>query len=189
MNKNIIALSLILISGSALAVPNVSDNTVRFKGEVSNQTCSLDINGNKQSPVVLLPTVSINEFKTADAVTKGKTAGETEFTINVSGCSSTTGSNGMESSLKIGFLGNLVTAGNNLGNTGTAKDISIQLVDNNSSSFVFTAGDLIASQTSISIAEDGSVTPTTYKARYYAEETTATAGSVIASAQYAITYK
>lgn len=40
---------------------------------------------------------------------------------------------------------------------------------------MFTAGDLIASQTSISIAEDGSVTPTTYKARYYAEETTATA--------------
>ena len=184
-----------LMSGSALAVPNVSDNTVRFLGEVSNQTCSLNINGNEKSPVVLLPTVSINEFKNSTAaVVPGQTAGETEFTINISGCSATKDDDdaavpNMETALRIAFLGNVVTASQNLGNTGDAADISIQLVDDGDTAFAFTPGDLIRSTKQIQIADNGEVSPTTYKVRYYSESAQATPGSVIASAQYAITYK
>jgi major type 1 subunit fimbrin (pilin) len=43
------AMSL-LISAQALA----ADNTVTFLGEVTSETCTVAINGNKVSPVVLL---------------------------------------------------------------------------------------------------------------------------------------
>ncbi|TYN51001.1 type 1 fimbrial protein, partial [Salmonella enterica subsp. enterica serovar Typhimurium] len=46
------------------------DNTITFQGEVSDETCSVVINGNQAKPVVLLPTVS-----TKDLSEQGKTAG------------------------------------------------------------------------------------------------------------------
>ena len=42
-----------LFSTNALA----SDNTITFMGEVSDETCSISVNGSDASPVVLLPTV------------------------------------------------------------------------------------------------------------------------------------
>lgn len=188
MKKTLIVIITAACATSAFAA---SDNTVRFRGEVANQTCSLDINGTEKSPIVLLPTVSLNEFKDGATITTGKTAGDTEFTINVSGCSPTkTGDNpnDMETSLHIAFVGNAVTTANNLGNTGDAAGVSIQLTDNNIP-FKFTSGDLVKSSQPVTIADDGSVAPITYVARYYAENSTITAGTVMASAQYAITYK
>ncbi|MEG0277673.1 MAG: fimbrial protein [Morganella sp. (in: enterobacteria)] len=188
MKKTLFAIITAACATSAFAA---SDNTVRFRGEVANQTCSLDINGTEKSPIVLLPTVSLNDFKDGATITTGKTAGDTEFTINVSGCSPTkTGgtANNMESSLHIAFVGNAVTTANNLGNTGDAAGVSIQLTDNNVP-FKFTSGDLVKSSQPVTIADDGSVAPITYVARYYAEDSAITAGTVMASAQYAITYK
>lgn len=57
----------LLVSSSAMAV---SDNTITFQGEVSDETCSVVINGNQAKPVVLLPTVSTKELSE-----QGKTAG------------------------------------------------------------------------------------------------------------------
>ncbi|EKT60238.1 fimbrial protein [Providencia burhodogranariea] len=184
MKNTMLAVMLMAASSTVFAAGTVSDNTVRFKGEVSNQTCSLDINGNDKSPVVLLPTVSTSAFTGV-----GTTAGDTTFTVNVSGCSPVTDENGMEDQLSIGFLGNVVTSSNNLGNTGDAKNVSIQLADSADKNFKFTAGDLIKSETPITINADGSVTESVYTARYYAEDAKVIPGTVVASAQYAITYK
>lgn len=68
----------LLVSSSAMAV---SDNTITFQGEVSDETCSVVINGNQAKPVVLLPTVS-----TKDLSEQGKTAGPITFDIGLSGC-------------------------------------------------------------------------------------------------------
>lgn len=184
MKKKLIAFITASCAVTAFTAQSASDNTVRFIGEVANQTCSLDINGTDNSPVVLLPTVPVKDFKN----TVGTTTGDTEFTINISGCTATTEPD-MEKTLSIAFVGNAVTTSKNLGNTGDADGVSIQLVDSNAVNLEFTPGDLIKSSQKINIAADGSVAPVNFVARYYAEKNAVTAGSVIASAQYAITYK
>ncbi|MET4876163.1 type 1 fimbrial protein [Morganella morganii] len=184
MKKTLAAFIAVSCAVTAFTAHSAADNTVRFIGEVANQTCSLDINGTDKSPVVLLPTVPVKDFNN----TVGTTTGDTEFTINISGCTATTEA-GMEKTLSIAFVGNSVTTSKNLGNTGDADGVSIQLVDNNAVNLEFTPGDLIKSSQKITIADDGSVAPVNFVARYYAEKSAVTAGSVIASAQYAITYK
>lgn len=77
MNKKIIALSVFFGLSSAVSA---SDNTITFQGEVTDQTCSVTVNGNALSPVVLLPTVSISDFASST------TAGATAFEVGVSGC-------------------------------------------------------------------------------------------------------
>jgi P pilus assembly protein, pilin FimA len=67
--KNAVTLlaASLFISTSALAA---SDNTITFQGEVTDETCSVAINGNQAKPVVLLPTVS-----SKDLTQDGETAG------------------------------------------------------------------------------------------------------------------
>lgn len=58
MNKTILPIAFIagcFVSSSAMAI---SANTITFQGEVTAQTCSVSINGNDASPIVLLPTVA-----------------------------------------------------------------------------------------------------------------------------------
>ncbi|STR43989.1 putative fimbriae; major subunit [Klebsiella michiganensis] len=43
----------LFISTSTFAMSN---NTITFRGEVSDETCSVAINGNQAKPVVILPT-------------------------------------------------------------------------------------------------------------------------------------
>lgn len=100
----------LLVSSSAMAV---SDNTITFQGEVSDETCSVVINGNQAKPVVLLPTVS-----TKDLSEQGKTAGPITFDIGLSGC---TGSKDKTTKISTVFVGNQVTSNGNTGNTGSAK--------------------------------------------------------------------
>lgn len=87
----------LLVSSSAMAV---SDNTITFQGEVSDETCSVVINGNQAKPVVLLPTVS-----TKDLSEQGKTAGPITFDIGLSGC---TGSKDKTTKISTVFVGNQV---------------------------------------------------------------------------------
>nr|MBA2814699.1 putative fimbrial protein SthA [Candidatus Pantoea persica] len=58
-----------------------SDNTINFQGEIAEETCSVTVNGNTTSPLVLMPTVSASEL-----TTKGNIAGQTTFTVGLTGC-------------------------------------------------------------------------------------------------------
>ena len=98
-----------------------ANNTITFLGEVSDQTCEVAINGATANPTVLLPTVS-----TADLAVAGSVAGETPFTLSVSGC---TIHATQALPIKTVFVGNSVTAAGNLGNTGTATNVSLQILD------------------------------------------------------------
>ncbi len=174
MKMRFLLVSAALVSVYANAA---SDNTVQFQGEVSTQTCSVNINGNSTAPIVLLPTVATTALSAAKDV-----AGATEFTVNVTGCATT------EATIQTVFAGNNITANGNLGNTGTAGDVSIQLLDSDGSSALsFTRGETV-STTTFTKAEDATGASQNLTAQYYAEGDTVTAGSVIASAQYSITY-
>lgn len=176
MNKKIIAMGVVFGLSSAASVFAASDNTITFQGEVTDQTCAVTINGNAASPVVLLPTVSTGDFASST------TAGATTFEVGVSGCTADTSGDVEISTV---FVGNLVTSSGNLGNTGTASDVEIQILDTAGTVIDFTSnfngnGDLTLTSGATSASAD-------YTAQYYTTRTPS-AGSVTASLQYAVTY-
>ncbi len=87
--------SLTFISTSALAISN---NTITFRGEVSDETCSVAINGNQAKPVVILPTVSAKELAKG-----GDVAGQVTFDIGLTGC---TGNTDRATKISTVFVGN-----------------------------------------------------------------------------------
>ncbi|MBA7933154.1 type 1 fimbrial protein [Klebsiella sp. RHBSTW-00215] len=172
-----IALSAFIFSASSMAA---SDNTITFLGEVTDQTCSVSVNGATASPIVLLPTVSIADLTT------NTTAGATTFDIGVSDCApSSTGV-----TIASVFVGNNVGPTGNLANTidGSAGDVEIQVMNLDDSnpqpidfSNVFNGAD------DLSLDPNETSATATYTAQYYSSGAPA-AGTVKASMQYAISY-
>lgn len=164
----------LLVSSSAMAV---SDNTITFQGEVTDETCSVVINGNQAKPVVLLPTVSTKEL-----TDQGKTAGPITFDIGLSGCTP------MDKTTKIStvFVGNQVTSNGNLGNTGSAKNVEVQLLDTSGNPINLTGG--FTGNGDLQLEPNASEASATYTAQYYSTGQ-AEAGTVAATLQYAVSYK
>lgn len=170
--------SVILAAGlvPALALAQQTPNTITFKGEVTSQTCQVTINGEETSPVVLLPTVADSEFAGQGSVT-----GDTNFNIDLKNC------NTALTSAKANFVGNNVLASGNLGNTGTATGVSIQLANGNGGAALdFNAADVVSSAATISSTGTATIP---FTARYFAEEATVGAGTVVASTQYSVSYE
>lgn len=172
ITKSLIALAVMAAPAFAMATP-----TVTFQGEVTDQTCQATINGDTNS-VVLLPTVTSTALSAP-----GATTGLTPFTIQVSDCAVM----GAAQNIGTEFLGHNVTTGGNLGNTGTATNVAIQLttaadgatpiVLNGPTTvpgLVLAAGDTSASYQ--------------FGAQYISEDGSAAAGSVQAVAEYTLSY-
>ncbi|UAN54653.1 type 1 fimbrial protein (plasmid) [Serratia sp. JSRIV002] len=167
----------IIISNASIAA---STNTVQFQGEVTTQTCSVNVNGSESNPVVLLPTVA--ESKLA---TKGSTTGDTTFTVNVTGCNFSSS----DTTIKTVLTANNPTENGNLGNAGDATKVSIQLLDSDATTPLSFANGSSVTTSDMKLVAGASSTSQNLIARYYAEDNNVTAGAVIATAQYAITYK
>jgi major type 1 subunit fimbrin (pilin) len=173
MNTKFRTLNLAVLISAGLVSASVfaaSDNTINFQGEVTTETCSVSVNGNNASPVVLLPTVS-----TTDLAASGATAGDTTFTVGVSGCA---GDSTSATKISTVFVGNNVS--------GTAKNVEVQILDPKDAVVNLTSGYTGSGDLTLQTGEtSGSAT---YSARYYASGTP-TAGTVTASLQYAVTYQ
>lgn len=165
------------ISSSALAA---SSNTIQFQGEVADQTCNVTINGNASVPTVLLPTVPKSQLATAAA-----TAGQTPFTIGVSGCTAPTGS---ALAIKTIFVANNITSAKNMGNTGTATNVALRLVDPKAPTVAL---DLTGATGSpgLSVAVGKTSATYDYAVQYIAEAAGATSGTVLGSVQYSVSYQ
>lgn len=171
----LIALATLSLAYTTSASAN---NTVKFLGEVSTQTCTVDINGVSSNPMVLLPTVPSSAL-----ATQGDTAGATKFTVNLTGCTSESST----TAIKTVFVGYNVTTNGNLGNTGSASDVSINLLDSDGTTTLdFTSG--FATTSAMTLGSNATSTSQELTAQYYAEANSVSPGSVITSAQYAITY-
>ncbi|MEZ6878808.1 fimbrial protein [Enterobacter sp. KBR-315C3_2022] len=179
MNKlSFTSIALLSVLSTAPAFAS-SDNTISFQGEVTDQTCSLTVNGNETAPIILLPTVAATSLAAS-----GDVAGATTFDMGVTGCTSATSS----TTISTVFVGNLVDTTNEgtLGNSGTAKNVNIQILDSSD-----TAIDLSSTYTAsgdLTLATGDTAATSTYTAQYYATGA-ATAGTVAASLQYAISYQ
>lgn len=153
-----------------------SMNTITFKGQVSDQTCQVSVNGNSGSPVVVLPTVPASAL----ALT-GATTGETPFTITVSDCTAPAA----DLNIKTTFLGANVNVGGNLGNTGTAQNVAIQLLNGAGGTPITLSG--MTSVPGLVLATGATSASHEFAAQYIATGT-AVSGTVSASAQYALDY-
>lgn len=164
-----------LSAGSAYSA---SDNTINFQGEVSDETCSVTVNGNAASPVILMPTVS-----KSDLTTSGATAGLTAFTVGLSGC---TGDSTASTKISTVFIGNNVSSSGNLINSGTAQNVEVQLLDTKDAVIDLTSG--FNGSGDLTLEPGATETSADYSAQYYSTGGT-TAGTVAASLQYAVTYQ
>ncbi|HTR09077.1 MAG TPA: fimbrial protein [Paraburkholderia sp.] len=158
-----------------------SANTITFQGEVSTQTCSVSINGNAANPRVLLQTVPTTQLEAP-----GSTAGLTTFTIDVTGCTAASSA----TPIKTVFVGNQVDAGGNLGNTGSAVGVALQLLDPTSPSkpFILPSSAGYAA-TGLTLAANATSATHNFAVRYYSALGHPTPGSVRGSVQYAISYQ
>lgn len=174
---------LFVIAAAAVlpALAMAAPNTINFQGEVTDQTCEVTVNGNAANPTVLLPTVPA-----ASLTAVNSTAGQTTFTVAISECQAPVATQAVNTV----FLGNQVTTAGNLGNTGTATNVELQLLDpaNPSTPFDlspaggYAATGLVLQATETAASHDFAV-------RYITEEGGATAGSVLGSVQYSISYQ
>lgn len=167
---------LMLAAASVATIGTHAANTITFQGEVTAQTCSVDVNGTADSPIVLLPTAS-----TSDLAASGETAGQTTFNLGVSGCTASTTS----TNISTVFIGNNVNStSGNLNNTGTATNVEVQVLDPSSTAINFNS---TYTGSDITLAASETSASATYYAQYYATGAS-TAGTVVASLQYAVSY-
>ena len=168
----------ILVSGLVLSSAALADNTIKFQGEVADQTCDISINGNASTPLILLPTVS-----TTSLATSGATAGQTPFTIGLTGCTASASA----TAIKTVFVGNNLTANGRMDNTGTAGAVTLQLVDPAAPTVPLD----LTGQTGaagLSLAANATSASHDFAVEYYSEGT-ATPGSVLGSVQYSVSYQ
>ena len=156
-----------------------SANTITFKGEVTEQTCEVTVNGVNARPVVLLPSVAKSELAAA-----ASSAGLTTFTLGVTGC--TTDTDALD--IKTVFIANNMTDRGNLANTGSAQNVELQLMTDSAGT---TAIDLRDAQPvgGISVAAGQTSGEHDYAVQYFSPAGGATAGTVVSAVQYAITYQ
>lgn len=159
---------------------SAADGTITINGEITDTTCSISVNGGAADATVVLPTVSASSLTAA-----GETAGNTPFSIALSGCAGTalnTASAWFESGLNVDG-----TSGR-LNNTGTATEVQVQLL--NSGQDVIVAGGTPGGGTQNDVPVDitGGSGTLNYFAQYYATNQS-TAGTVTTSVEYTLVYE
>ncbi|MBB1200855.1 type 1 fimbrial protein [Enterobacteriaceae bacterium 89] len=181
MKKITLAAMAISTVAMSTAVNSASTGTITFTGELTATTCDVSVDGQGADATIVLPTIGTSQL---DAATK--TAGETGFIMALSNCAGTlqTASaffeNGGSVEATTGRLKNM---------TGTATNVSLQLLDASSPGHaVIQAGN--ASQTINTTWKEmsGGSATLPYSARYYAEAPT-TPGTVVSNVVYSIQYQ
>ncbi|MHA7847497.1 fimbrial protein [Serratia sp. D1N4] len=175
MKMNKVAL---MVVGLVLSTAVLADNTIKFQGEVADQTCDININGNASTPLILLPTVASTALANS-----GDTAGQTPFTISLTGCTAS----GSDTAIKTVFVGNNLTANGRMGNTGTASNVSLRLVDPVAPAIPLDLTGQVGAA-GLSLAAGATSAAHDFAVEYYSEGG-ATAGSVLGSVQYSVSYQ
>lgn len=183
INAKKMAAALVVMS---LPCAGFAAQTITFVGEVTSQTCSVNINGQTNS-VVMLPTVSVAEF--GSTLTTGQTAGLTPFTVSVTGC---TASSTASTPISTKFLGYDVDVDSGtLGNretTDAAVGYGIQLLTSaTGGSAVMLSG--VTSVAGLELAKDATSASYDFGAQYYViDAASAQAGKISAVAEYTVSY-
>ncbi|HHC2883199.1 TPA: fimbrial protein, partial [Klebsiella pneumoniae] len=112
----------------------------------------------------------------------GDVAGQVTFDIGLTGC---TGNTDRATKISTVFVGNQVTSNGNLGNTGDATNVEVQLLDTANKVINLTNG--FKGEGDLQLKPGETEASATYTAQYYATGA-ASAGTVEATLQYAVSY-
>jgi major type 1 subunit fimbrin (pilin) len=169
-----------VLSASAVA----SDGTITFTGSIDSSTCTVTSSAGAASFTVGLPQVSTKVLAAA-----GETAGDTSFSLKLSGCSDIVGN--VSTNFEAGTAVDLASGRLNNTAAGGATNVQIQLLNGDDGSAIV-AGGAAASQNSHSVAmtSDGGtpeagVATLNYFARYFATGIS-TAGAVSSLVTYSM---
>ena len=176
-----------LLSGTALALTvsamafsaSAADGTITINGKLTQQTCTVKINGGAADAVITLPSLSTSALDAA-----GKVAGRTAFTMNLTDCAPKNGSvrayfeHGPTVDAATGRLNNTISAG--------AQQVQVQLRDHNEND-VYVGNTSQRNNPATELSEAGSA-DLLYSAYYYATGK-ATAGELATSVTYSIDYE
>jgi major type 1 subunit fimbrin (pilin) len=179
----VLSAALIAAAGEASA----SDGTISFNGSIDASTCTITTGSTSGTFTVLLPKVGANALGAT-----ASTAGDTAFSIALTGCSDVTGN--IATNFEAGSAVDVATGRlKNTATTGGATNVEIQLL-NGSNGTPILVGSPIASQNSLGVAlvSDGETEPAgtatlNYIARYYATGA-ATAGNVTSLVTYSLVF-
>ncbi|WP_374556475.1 fimbrial protein [Aquitalea pelogenes] len=180
---------IVLASTAAMAVIAAEayafDGTINFAGTVSNITCTIAAAGGNNIGTVTLPTVTQSALKAV-----GDTAGTTQFTIQLSGCSGspspTKAAAWFETGSEVNDAGRLVATVEGT----TTSALSIALYNMGSPTpIVIGQGDGSLGSSGRDFDISGSGTTLKYQAKYYAETTGVPPGKVQAKVNYTIQYQ
>ncbi|AOE42550.1 fimbrial protein (plasmid) [Pantoea agglomerans] len=179
--KTLAAGFMTLTTLSSCGVFAAQENSIRFMGEVSAQTCNISVNDSTSAaPIILLQTAKVSDLSAA-----GNTSMPTTFSMKLTGCTDpqTAGQD-----IKIHFASSNVDASGNLKNIATtspANNVAIQLLDPDNKVIDLKSGDATAKAFTLKSGETSGEAQ--YTAQYIATGA-ATAGKVEATVQYAINY-
>lgn len=178
------AISVISIF-AASGLQAAGNGTINFIGAVNSQTCNVSVNGTATPAAasVTLPTVQAGVLGTA-----GNTAGQTSFTMELTGCAETNPTGGgtvkayYEQGATVNTNGLLINQA-----TGGANNVVLQLLDGttNNTINVGSATQQTAGNGYVSITNGAAVLP--YSVRYYSTGV-ATSGAVSSSVTYTLVY-
>ncbi len=181
MKKLAVVASLVAAFGSVGMAQAASTGTITFNGELTANTCDVIVDGQAADATVVLPTVSTSQLQAPT-----RTAGDTGFVMALNNCEGTlqTASAFFEAGASVdavtGRLKNL---------TGTATNVSLQLLDGSSpSQAVIEAGNQNQVLNTTYKDVTGGSTTLPYIVRYYAEDAT-TPGNVVSNVVYSIQYQ
>ena len=181
MKKLVLIASLTTVFGAISMTQAASTGTITFNGELTANTCDVVVDGQGADATVVLPTEGTSLLNAAT-----KTAGETGFVMALNNCSGSlqTASAFFETGASVdpvtGRLKNM---------SGTATNVSLQLVDASSASrAIIQAGNQnqVSGTTYVDVSSGSASLP--YAVRYYAEAPT-TAGTVVSNVVYSIQYQ
>jgi major type 1 subunit fimbrin (pilin) len=164
------ALLLVLTMGTALGADT---GTITFSGALTTSSCTVDAGGAS----VTLPRIPISSLQTT-----GSTAGKTQFTLTLSGCT-LAGGNG---TVKIGFRNdtNIDQTTHNLKETADTTHVQIQL--RNSAQDII---NLVDNTNSLPLTPAGGNASFTLYAEYYAPGAgLVTSGTVTAALPFDLIY-
>jgi len=173
-----------LFSAAGAQFASASDGTINFNGELTDQTCTIAVNGTVSPAIatVTLPAVSVASLTVA-----GQVSGATSFNIELSNCSRVGGTAAafFEAGGSVDqFTGNL----NNTAGVGGATNVQLQLLDSQTGSQIQAGNSSQISATTRNFISGGGPTIMPYAVQYYALGAT-TAGPVTSSVTYSINYQ
>lgn len=178
MKKMILTTAVISALGMANAALAASSGTITFNGALSATTCDVNVEGQGPDATVVLPTLGTSALDAS-----GKTGGTTRFVMALTKCA------GVKRSASAYFEdGANVNAEGRLVNTGTAKNVDLQLLDGSGGRGVINvgSGSQAANTTYVSTSSGSASLP--YDVRYYATAATE-AGTVVSTVVYNLQYK